>query len=114
VQDVGGVPDGHQRGDRPTGPANDFSNKAISPTDRPTQIAASQVLRQTLLGIAAADPALAASRPGQTLIADRQYYGTAFEAAGPSPSRILALTSVIWHNDHTSAPVHRSLTAYDH
>jgi hypothetical protein len=28
--------------------------------------------------------------------------------------RILALTAAIWHNDKTSAPVHRSLTAYDH
>ena len=28
--------------------------------------------------------------------------------------RILALTAVIWHNDKTSAPIHRSLTAYDH
>jgi hypothetical protein len=28
--------------------------------------------------------------------------------------RILALTAAIWHNDQTSAPVHRSLTAYDH
>jgi hypothetical protein len=28
--------------------------------------------------------------------------------------RILALTAAIWHNDHTDAPVHRSLTAYDH
>jgi hypothetical protein len=28
--------------------------------------------------------------------------------------RILALTTAIWHNDHTGAPVHRSLTAYDH
>jgi hypothetical protein len=27
---------------------------------------------------------------------------------------ILALTAAIWHNDRTSAPVHRSLTAYDH
>jgi hypothetical protein len=36
--------------------------------------------RQTLLGILAADPSLAAARPGQILIADRQYYGTAFEA----------------------------------
>jgi hypothetical protein len=36
--------------------------------------------RQTLLGILDADPALAADRPGQILIADRQYYGTAFEA----------------------------------
>jgi Transposase DDE domain len=127
--------------------------------------------RQTLLGILAADPALAAARPGQTLIADRQYYGTAFEAAltaqqlrllrparkgeperagahlfkplrqtiesinqtfksqldlerhgGHTPAgvlvrilqRILALTAAIWHNDHTSTPVHRSLTAYDH
>jgi Transposase DDE domain len=28
--------------------------------------------------------------------------------------RILALTAAIWHNDHTEAPVYRSLTAYDH
>jgi hypothetical protein len=127
--------------------------------------------RQTLLGILAADPALAAHRPGQTLIAGRQYYGAEFEAAlaaqrlqllrparkgereragahlfkplrqtiesinqtlkaqldlerhgGHTPAgvmvrvlqRILALTAAIWHNDHTGAPVHRSLTAYDH
>ena len=127
--------------------------------------------RQTLLGILAADAALAATRPGQIIIADRQYYGTGFEAAlaaqhlrllrparkgeperpgarlfkplrqtiesinqtfkaqldlerhgGHTPAgvivrvlqRILALTTAIWHNDHTSAPVHRSLTAYDH
>jgi len=52
--------------------------------------------RQTLLGILAADPALAATRPGQTLIADRQYYGAQFEAtlagraahpAAPRPQR---------------------------
>jgi hypothetical protein len=36
--------------------------------------------RQTLPGILAAEPALAAARPGQTLIADRNYYGTEFEA----------------------------------
>ena len=36
--------------------------------------------RQTLLGILAADPGLAAARPGQILIADRQYYGATFEA----------------------------------
>ena len=36
--------------------------------------------RQTLLQILAADPTLAAHRPGQTLIADRHYYGTGFEA----------------------------------
>jgi Transposase DDE domain len=127
--------------------------------------------RQTLLSILDADPTLAATRPGQTLIADRQYYGTSFETAlagqdlhllrparkgererpgahlfkplrqtiesinqtfkaqldlerhgGHTPAgvivrvlqRILALTTAIWHNDHTSAPVHRSLTAYDH
>jgi hypothetical protein len=28
--------------------------------------------------------------------------------------RLLALTAAIWHNDHISAPVKRSLTAYDH
>jgi Transposase DDE domain len=28
--------------------------------------------------------------------------------------RILALTAAIWHNDHTSQPVKRSLLAYDH
>jgi hypothetical protein len=28
--------------------------------------------------------------------------------------RLLALTAAIWHNDHTGAPVLRSLTAYDH
>jgi hypothetical protein len=36
--------------------------------------------RQTLLGILATSPDLAAQRPGQTLIADRQYYGAQFEA----------------------------------
>lgn len=42
--------------------------------------------------------------------------------AGRTPSgvmarvlqRLLALTAAIWHNDHTGAPSHRSLTAYDH
>ncbi len=29
-------------------------------------------------------------------------------------TRILALTAAIWHNDKTSRPVKRSLTAYDH
>ncbi len=28
--------------------------------------------------------------------------------------RILALTTAIWHNDKTAAPIKRSLTAYDH
>jgi hypothetical protein len=127
--------------------------------------------RQTLLSILAADPALAADRPGQMLIADRHYYGASFEAAlagaglrllrparkgeparpgagffkplrqviesvnqtfkaqldlerhgGHTPAgvivrilqRILALTAAIWHNDKTGAPIHRSLTAYDH
>jgi len=127
--------------------------------------------RQTLLGILDADPGLAATRPGQILIGDKNYYGHSFETAlaeagvillrparhgeperpgsqffkplrqtiesinqtfkaqlglerhgGHTPTgvmvrilqRILALTAAIWHNDHTSAPVHRSLTAYDH
>jgi hypothetical protein len=127
--------------------------------------------RQTLLSILAADPALVATRPGQMLIADKNYYGTAFETTlaeagltllrparhgeperpgarffkplrqviesinqtfkgqldlerhgGHTPAgvivrilqRVLALTAAIWHNDKTSAPLHRSLTAYDH
>jgi hypothetical protein len=127
--------------------------------------------RQTLLGIFDADPGLVTSRPGQMLIADKNYYGADFEAAlaragltllrparkgepdrpgtrffkplrqviesvnqtfkaqldlerhgGHTPAgvmvrvlqRILALTAAIWHNDKTGAPVHRSLTAYDH
>jgi hypothetical protein len=28
--------------------------------------------------------------------------------------RLLALTTVIWHNDRTGQPVKRSLLAYDH
>ncbi|MFG3227070.1 transposase [Kitasatospora sp. NPDC048194] len=35
--------------------------------------------RETVLGMLHAEPDLAASRPGQTLISDRQYYGRAFE-----------------------------------
>jgi hypothetical protein len=37
--------------------------------------------RQVLLAIFGADPALLAQRPGQTLIADKNYYGATFEAA---------------------------------
>ncbi len=127
--------------------------------------------REVLLGILAADPTLLAERPNQTLIADKNYFGGAFEAAlaahqvrllrparkgepdragahlfrplrqviesindtfkgqldlerhgGHTPAgviarvlqRILALTAAIWHNDHTSQPVARSLIAYDH
>jgi DDE family transposase len=127
--------------------------------------------REVLLDIIAADPALAALLPGQTLIADKNYYGRDFEAAlaaesarllrparkgepgrpgarffkplrqiiesvndtfksqldlerhcGHTPAgvivrvlqRILALTTAIWHNDHTGQPIMRSLLAYDH
>ena len=28
--------------------------------------------------------------------------------------RLLALTAAIWHNEHTSQPVKRSLLAFDH
>jgi Transposase DDE domain len=127
--------------------------------------------RTTLLGMLDADPDLAARHPGQTIIADMQYYGRDFEQTltdgdlhllrktrkgeppragtqlfkplrqiiesinqtfkgqldlerhgGRTPAgviirvvtRILALTAAIWHNDKTSQPVKRSLTAYDH
>jgi len=127
--------------------------------------------RQVLLDLLAGDPTLAASRPGQILLADKNYYGRNFEASiadagiqllrrarkgeaerpggrffkplrqsvesifdtlkgqlnleqhgGRTPSgvlvrvlqRILAMTTAIWHNDHTGQPVRRSLLAYDH
>ena len=127
--------------------------------------------RQTLLALLDTDPALAAHLPGQTLIADKNYYGRDFQAAltttgarllrparrgeperagaalfrplrqivesvndtvtgqldlerhgGHIPTgvavrvlqRVLALTAAIWHNEHTGAPVKRSLIAYDH
>ena len=108
--------------------------------------------QQTLLDILAAEPALLADRPGQTVIGDKNYFGRTFEAQLADAGavllrqviesinqtfkgqldlerhggrtvpgvivrilqRILALTAAIWHNDHTGAPVHRSLTAYDH
>ena len=126
--------------------------------------------RATLLHILTTDPDLA-GRVGQTLIADKNYYGRDFEATLPSlgitllrPTRsgeperpgtrflkplrqiiesindtlkgqlnlethggrtlagvltrvwqrLLALTAVIWHNDHTGQTVKRSLIAYDH
>jgi len=126
--------------------------------------------RRVLLDILT-DPALTDHRPGQTLIADKNYYGRGFETTlaqtglhllrparkGESErpgarffkplrqiiesindtlkgqldleahgarttagvlarvwQRLLALTTVIWHNDHTSQPVKRSLIAYDH
>ena len=37
--------------------------------------------RQVLLGILGADPTLVATRPGQTLIADKHYYGRQFETS---------------------------------
>jgi hypothetical protein len=134
-------------------------------------LAGAKADERQVLGILAADPALVAARPGQTLIADKHYYGRQFEAAlaacgvrllrparkgepqragahlfrplrqviesinqtfkgqldlerhgGHTPAgvvvrvlqRILALTAVIWHNDHTGQPVARSLVAYDH
>jgi len=127
--------------------------------------------RQVLLDLLTDDPTLAAARPGQTLIADKAYFGRDFEATlagadirllrrarkgeperpggqffkplrqtvesifdtlkgqldlerhgGHTPTgvlvrvlqRMLALTSAIWHNDHTGQTVKRSLLAYDH
>jgi len=127
--------------------------------------------RQVLLDLLHDDPTLAGTRPGQLLIADKNYYGRDFEAdiAGhgirllrrarngeperPGGTfftplrqtvesifdtlkgqldleqhgghtrdgvlvrvlqRILAMTTAIGHNDHTSQAVRRSLLAYDH
>jgi hypothetical protein len=127
--------------------------------------------RQVLLDLLHDDPTLAASRPGQILLADKNYYGRDFEATiagagirllrrarkgeperpggrffkplrqsvesifgtlkgqldleqlgGLTPrgvlvrvlQRLLAMTTAIWHNDHTGQPVRRSLLAYDH
>jgi hypothetical protein len=127
--------------------------------------------RQVLLDLLHDDPTLASSRPGQILIADKNYFGREFEASiasagiqllrrarkgeperpggrffkplrqtvesifdtlkgqldleqhgGRTPTgvlvrvlqRLLAMTTVIWHNDHTGQPVKRSLLAYDH
>ncbi|AOT61551.1 hypothetical protein A4G23_04439 [Streptomyces rubrolavendulae] len=92
---------------------------------------------ETLLDLLAAEPHLISTRPGQTLIGDRSCYGRVFaeELAQqgirlPRPTRkgerqrpgvivrdmkrILALTAVIWHNDHTGQDTLRSLTSYDH
>jgi hypothetical protein len=127
--------------------------------------------RQTLLDILHADHTLTADRRNQTLIGDKNYFGTEFETTlsdsglnllrparkgeterpgaslfkpvrqviesinqtlksqldlerhgGHTPNgvtvrvlqRILALTAAIWHNNKTGAPIHRSITAYDH
>jgi hypothetical protein len=127
--------------------------------------------RESVLAMFDVEPELFTSRPGQTLIGDKNYFGADFEARlaeldirllrparkgeaeragsqlfkplrqiiesvnqtlkgqldleqhhGRTPGgvmvrvlqRILALTSAIWHNDHTGQPVMRSLTAYDH
>jgi hypothetical protein len=127
--------------------------------------------RHVLLDLLHNDPTLAATRPGQVLIADKNYYGRDFEAAlaeagiellrrarqgeperaggqffkplrqtvesifdtlkgqldlerhgGHTPTgvlvrvlqRLLAMTTAIWHNDHTGQPIRRSLLAYDH
>lgn len=101
--------------------------------------------RQVLLDLLHDDPTLASSRPGQVLLADKNYFGREFEATiadqgiqllrrarkgqldleqhgGHTPQgvlvrvlqRLLAMTTAIWHNDHTGQPVRRSLLAYDH
>lgn len=94
--------------------------------------------RQTLLGIVDTDATLLADHPGQTVIADKNYFGRRFEAARPTPGwtccarpakarpppgnwvrvrivqHVLARTATIWHHDRTDQPVKRSLMAYDH
>ncbi|MFJ1550549.1 IS982 family transposase [Streptomyces sp. NPDC088246] len=127
--------------------------------------------RETLLDLLAAESHILATRPGQTLIGDKKYYGRAFEHELPAQGlrllrptregerqrpggslfkplrqviesvnetfkgqldlehhrgrtprgvitrvmqRILALTAVIRHNDHTGQASPRRLTSYDH
>ena len=127
--------------------------------------------REVLAELLAVEPQLVAARPGQLLLADKNYYGREFEtvlgelgvrllrpARKGEPARagarffrplrqtiesifdtakgqldleghgghtitgvavrvyqrLLALTAVIWHNDHTGRPIKRSLLAYDH
>ena len=126
--------------------------------------------RTVLTDLIAAAPALTAAGP-RTVLADKNYYGRAFESdlnargftllrkpragepprpgthllkplrqtiesifdtlkgqldlerhGGRTPSgvivrtlqRLLAMTTAIWHNDHTGQPIRRSLIAYDH
>ena len=40
----------------------------------------------------------------------RTFEGVALRVA----QRILAMAAAIWHNDHTTAPLTRSLIAFDH
>jgi len=127
--------------------------------------------RQVLLDLLTVEPELVAARPGQVLLADKNYYGHQFErllgelglrllrparkgeatragahlfkplrqliesvnqtfkgqldlerhggrtgigVAVRVLQRILALTTVIWHNDKPGQPTLRSLVAYDH
>jgi hypothetical protein len=127
--------------------------------------------RETLIGMLDAAPDVLAGRTGQTIIADKNYYGRDFEQSlterdlrllrparkgeperagarlfkplrqtiesinqtfkgqldlerhgGRTPAgvvarvltRILALTTAIWHNDKAGQPIKRSLVAYDH
>ncbi len=57
-----------------------------------------------LLDLLHDDPTLAGSRPG-----GRTTAGVLVRVV----QRILALTTAIWHNDHTGRPIKRSLLAYD-
>lgn len=127
--------------------------------------------RTILIDILHTDPTLSATRSGQIIIGDKNYFGAEFETTlvqagltllrpprkgepdkastrffkplrqtiesifdtykgqldlehhgGKTPTgvlvrvlqRILALTTAIWHNDHTDQPIKRSLLAYDH
>ena len=145
--------------------------RRLAGAGRPQQRDAVAVEREVLLDILATEPELLRTRPDQTLLADKNYYGREFETTlaqvgldllrparkGESPrpgteffkplrqviesvndtfkgqldlehhgghtptgvwvrvlQRILALTAVIWHNDHVGAPTPRSLIAYDH
>ena len=73
--------------------------------------------RAVLLAMFTTELAPTGTRPGQMLIGDKNYYGTAFEPPSPTQeSRSCArpAKAAIWHDDTTGQPALRSLVAYDH
>ncbi len=57
--------------------------------------------RETLLDLLDAEPELLVTRPGQTLIGDKNYFRRDFEHHRIM-QHILTLTTAIWHNDADS------------
>ena len=97
-------------GSRPTwphaGPAPAATQHERARPERPSSTLFPKPLRQTIESI------------NQTLKAqlDLERHGgrTPAGVIARVLQRILARTAAIWHNDITAAPIHRSLTAYDH